>query len=263
MNQSKPQVDITYLNNFLSKVGKKPTINRDFSRAKLLNIINKMAVNDPIQAQLARAHIEAYFGNIQNCVNALEDVLKKTNYKYSHAWDMLMDTYVQSGDLENIISTFQRIMKEDLDNQGKHQLLFMHVVRVYLLTEIIEKIRFENLGIQKDLLEIANNAKKLAELGVSVKIYRRFISKIYSLFYSHFSGTIQPILFFNDCELVIRVNSTVDDAVELFELNNRFKDEIFSWYEKALDNSEQEQIEKITVYFKHKMFNFEVEEASV
>jgi pentatricopeptide repeat protein len=262
MSQSKPQVDITYLNNFLSKVGKKPTINRDFSRAKLLNIINKMAANDPIQAQIARAHTEAYFGNIQNCVNTLEDVLKKTNYKYLHAWDMLMDSYVQSGDLENILSTFQRIMREDLDNQGKYQLLFMHVVRVYLLTEVIENIRFENSGIQKDFIEIASNSKKLIELGISVEIYRRFMSKIYSLFYTHFSGTIQPVLFFNDCELVIRVNSTVDDAEDLFELNNKFKDEVFNWYEKAIDNSEQEQIEKITVYFKHKTFNFEAEEAS-
>lgn len=261
MNQSKPQVDIKYLNNFLSKEGKKPTVNKDFSRAKLLNIINKMAINDPIQAQIAKAHTEAYFGNFQNCVNALEDVLKKTNYKYSHAWDMLMDSYVQSGDLDNILSTFKRIMREDLENKGEHQILFMHVVRVYLLTEVIENIKFENPKIQKDLIEIANNAKKIMELGVSIEIYRRFMSIIYSLFYTHFSGTIQPVLFFNDSELVIRVNSTVDNAEDLFELNNLYTDSIMSWYANA-DSDEQDQIEKITVYFKHKYFESKDEEAS-
>ena len=262
MNQSKPQVDISYLNNFLSKVGKKPTVNRDFSRAKLLNIINKMALNDPIQAQLAKAHTEAYFGNLQSCVDALEDVLKKTNYGYLLAWDMLLDSYVQYGDLANILSTFNRIMKADLDNEGEHQLIFMHVVRVYLLTEVIDKIRFESPKIQKDLIEITNNSKYLMELGVSVEIYRRFISKVYSLFYTHFSGTIQPILFFNDCELIIRVNSTVDTAEDLFELNNKFKDEVLNWYETS-NSSEQEQIEKITVYFKHKVFQSEGEEVVV
>jgi len=252
MSQPKPQADLSYLNSFLSKVGSKSMVNSEFVKAKLFNIIKKMSESDHLQAQVAKAHVESYFGNTSNCIKILENTLKITNYEYLLPWSRLIDTYIQSGDLENLKATFNRILELGviLDKQCSFKLI--HVIDVYILTELLEKFKVEELQ-ENHIVGIQNNFQSLVELGISVEIYRSFISKIYKLFYTKFSGSIQISLFFNDCELVLRVCSTVDDADELFALNNKFNDEILDWYEKSTD-LEREQIEKVTVYFKHKVF---------
>ena len=106
------------------------------------------------------------------------------------------------------------------------------------------------------------NIAKLEKLNISLEIYRFFISNIYRIFYTHFKGTVEPTLYFSDYELVVRVNTTIDNAENLFEINNLYKDCIMDWYEASSD-SEKEQIEKITVYFKHKAFKFNDKEASI
>lgn len=262
MNQPKPQADFSYLNNFLARVGKKRVNDEEFQRTKLNKIISRIAVDDWFQAQLGRANIEIYFNNNETGIEILEDLLKKTDYESIMAWDMLIDVYMQIGDLDKILSTFIRTSDTGLEPTKHQKKLLLHAIGVYLMKNLVESIDNPSMQIIESKNIIISNIKQLERLNISLDVYRKFISKIYSIFYANFNGTVQPVLSFNDYELVIRVNSTVNNAEDLFELNNKFKDEVLNWYETS-NSSEQEQIEKITVYFKHKVFQSEGEEAVV
>lgn len=261
MNQPKPQADLSYLNNFLARVGKKRVNGEEFQRTKLNKIISRIAADDWCQAQLGRANIEIYFNNNEVGIEILEDILKKTDYESIVAWDMLIDVYMQMGDLDKILSTFIRISDVGLEPTKHQKKLLLHAIGVYLMSDLVGSINNPSIQIIDSQNIIISNLKQLESLDISLGVYRKFISKIYNVFYANFNGTVQPVLRFNDCELVIRVNSTVNNAEDLFELNNKFKDEVLNWYE-ASNSYEQEQIEKITVYFKHKVFQSEGEEAA-
>ncbi|MCU4623898.1 hypothetical protein KTJ54_17630 [Acinetobacter radioresistens] len=262
MNQPKPQADLSYLNNFLAKLGKKRVYDEEFQRTKLNKIINLIAVDDWHQAQIGRANVEIYFNNNEIGIEILEDVLRKTDYKSIMAWDMLIDTYMQMGNLEKILSTFIRYSNIGLEPTSEQRKVLLHAIGVYLMKDLAESISNPSPNIIESKKLITYHLEQLEDLDISLEIYRKFISQIYNIFYAKFNGTVQPLLNFSDCELVIRVNSTVNSAEDLFELNNLYRDSIMSWYEKS-NIDEQEQIEKITVYFKHKNFESIDQEASV
>lgn len=262
MSQSKPQADFSYLNNFLARVGKKRVNDEEFQRTKLNKIINRIAADDWFQAQLGRANIEIYFNNNETGIEILEDLLKKTDYENIMAWDMLIDVYMQIGDLDKILSTYIKASDTRTESTKHQKTVLLHAIGIYLMKNLVESINNPSAKVIESQNIITTHLEQLERLNISLDVYRKFISKIYNVFYANFNGTVQPILGFNDCELVIRVNSTVNNAEDLFELNNKFKDEILNWYETS-SNSQQEQIEKITVYFKHKVFQSAGEEAIV
>lgn len=262
MNQPKPQADLSYLNNFLAKIGKKRVNDEEFQRTKLNKIISRVAVDDWFQAQLGRANIEIYFNNNETGIEILEDLLKKSDYESIRAWEMLGDVYAQMGDLDKILSTFRRASETRIEHTNHQKTVLLHTIGVYLMKSLVDNIINPSEHIIERQNIITTHLEQLERLNISLDIYRKFISKIYNVFYANFNGTVQPVLNFNDCELVIRVNSTVNNAEDLFELNNKFKDEVLNWYETS-NSSEQEQIEKITVYFKHKDFQSENDKAVV
>lgn len=262
MSHSKPQIDISYLNNFLSAKGKKQKSNEEFQRAKLGKILNLVSKNNWFQAQLGRANVEIYFNNHAEGIKILEDVLKKSDYKYSLAWDMLIDVYMQLGDLQNVLSTVFRIIEVDIEPSKTQKEIILHAIKTYLLKDTMDWTQDTSPESLMDQEWMLLNIAKLEKLNISLEIYRFFISNIYRIFYTHFKGTVEPTLYFSDYELVVRVNTTIDNAENLFEINNLYKDCIMDWYEASSD-SEKEQIEKITVYFKHKAFKFNDKEASI
>lgn len=262
MSQSKPAADISYLNNFLNEKGRKLFLGHEFKYARLLRITKILAESDLIQAKTAQAHVEIYFGNINVGVKILEDLLKMMGGKSPVAWVTLLEIYVQNGDLPRIISTYERLVGASSGDIEEETRIFLHVCRVYLLSDWLNVVDFEHEDVRLKVVEVNNNLESLKKLGISTTIYRLFISKIYNIFYTDFNGSVQPFICFGDSELVIRVNSTIDNFEDLFELNGKLKDEIMAWYE-ASDDSTQDQIDKITVYFKHKILTLNNEEAHI
>ncbi|ARG16074.1 hypothetical protein B7L44_05390 [Acinetobacter nosocomialis] len=254
MSQVNPQVDVDYLNDFITKYGKKHTHNAEFQRRKLLNIAKQLKNDNPIQGQLAEASIEFHFCNYDKGIHILRNVLKLTQNQLAVAWDLLVDAYVQLGDLSKVFSTYQEYQNNVEMVTPQTEKVLLHVLRVYQMYEILQKYDFTNVDDINTVDTIKNNIHKLDQLGISVDVYRNFVALIYRTFYSNFKGTVEQKLFFRENELVIRVGTTVDDAHDLFDLTNKYNDQIFEWYGPA-DDQTKDQIEKITVYFMHKVFD--------
>ncbi|MDV7233103.1 hypothetical protein R4446_00030 [Acinetobacter baumannii] len=254
MSHIKPLPDLTYLNSFFTKRGKKLKHNAEFQKMKLFKIIQQLKAVDPIQAQIAQAHIEFYFGDYSKGEQILENVLKLTNEESVWAWDMLIDRFIQKGDYEKVLKTFNNYQNSSAEFNNDIFKNFTHVLRVYMFTETLNKFEFQNPVDIEGVKIVNENSDKLKAMGISLDVYRVFLSKLYNTFYESFSGTIEPLLYFFENEIVIRINSTIDDAKELIELNNEYNNQIMLWY-ASVDNEIKEQIEKVTVYFRSKVFS--------
>lgn len=251
MSQINPLPDLDYLNSFLNRRGKKVKHNAEFQKMKLLRIIQKVMLEDPIQAQIAQAHIEFYYDDFSNGIKILKNVLKLTNGESLLAWDLLCDKYIQSGDYENFLITFQDYQNSRAVFDKKLYDYCTHVLRVYMFTEILNQHDFYRLEDRNAVKEVSENLLKLESMNISLEVYRVFLSKIYEVFYKSFSGGIEPLTNFFENEIVIRVNSTIDNAKDLIEMNNEYNNLIVHWYASA-NNEIKEQIEKVTVYFRCK-----------
>lgn len=254
MSQANPQVDVSYLNDFITTHRKKHSHDSEFQRRKLLKIANELKKVDSIEGQLAEASIEFHFCNYERGISILKNVLKLTQNKLAIAWDLLLDAYIQLGDLDNIFSTYKEYLRVFDDVSDKTRKIYLHIVRVYLMVEFLQEFKLEHSYDTKILDNLIDNTRKLENIGISIETYRKFVSLIFKTFYENFKGTIEQSLLFQENDVVIRVCSSVANASDLFELNSKYNDQILSWYGSSTDELKV-QIEKIIVYFMHKNFD--------
>lgn len=218
---------------------------------KLFKIIQKVMLEDPIQGQLAQAYVEFYYGDFSKGNQILQNVLKLTNGESFSAWDMLFDKYLQRGDYVNFLITFDDYQSSKAGFSEKLYDYLTRAIRVYMLPEIVNDFEFHRPEDNAFIKVLHENLNKLEFMGISLEVYREFISKLYKTFYDSFIGGVEPLTFFFENEIVIRVNSTIDNAKDLIEINNEYNNQIMLWYDSA-DNEVKEQIEKVTVYFRNK-----------
>ncbi|MFL9543478.1 tetratricopeptide repeat protein, partial [Acinetobacter baumannii] len=133
MSQVNPKVDVDYLNDFLAREGKKQIHDAEFQKLKLFRITQQMMKSNPVQAQLAQADIEMYFNNYERSIELLENLLKITNNQYTNAWEMLINIYVQTGNLDKILDTYHRFFETGIEPEKSQLEIFMHVIKIYLL----------------------------------------------------------------------------------------------------------------------------------
>ncbi|WOE32183.1 MULTISPECIES: hypothetical protein [unclassified Acinetobacter] len=249
MSQPTLQPDYSYLNNFLGRIDKKSNQVGEFQLAKIRSIIKKMRKDDPIGAQLAEANVELYLSNLDKSINLLEDLLYKTNNSFISAWELMLSAYMEHGDLNKVLETLNRLHAEKLLHKKEFRKVYGHAISVYLLEDIIKMQNSSTYGSFGDI--VLNHVERLRELDISIQVYRTLVSILYRIFFSTYSGVIQPELCFSESTLTVRANSTINNPEDLFEINNKLNDQIMLWYSNSND-VDQKQIEKISAYFRHK-----------
>lgn len=253
MSPIKPNIDLTYLNDFFAKEGRKMLDKAEFYKAKLYRITDQMMKVNAVNAYLAQASIELYFDNTDEGIRLAENALHLVNGNSLMGWTVLINGHAQSGNYIKTIESYKRYKElfknEDLELKS----IYVHVIRMFLVEDLFNVMitydTKEKLLINKHLKQIEH----LRNSNISLDIYRHFVSKIYSIYHKYFKGRIEPVINISDSNLAIRVNTEVANAKDLFDLNNYFNDYIFDWYATS-DQDIREQIEKITVYFQQKDF---------
>ncbi|MEN8406048.1 hypothetical protein [Acinetobacter seifertii] len=255
MSQANPNIDLTYLNDFFAREGKKMLDKTEFYKAKLYRITHQMMKVDSISAYLAQASIEMYFGNTDDGIQLTEKALHLTNGASLMGWSVLINGHAQAGNYIKTIESY-KIYRELFEHEELElKSIYVHVIRMFLLEDLFNEIATHE-GDKILLNKHLNQIEHLKKLNISLDIYRKFVSNIYSIFHKYFKGRIEPVISLGDSNLAIRANVEVDNAKDLFELNNNFNDYIFDWY-AASEQDVRDQIEKITVYFQQKDFREE------
>lgn len=246
MSQINPAPDIKHLNDFISRRGKKILTNEEFQKRKLLNIVKKLAIEDLINAEYAKANIEAYYNDHNSAIKVLKNILKLTNNQSYKAWKFLLHLYIEISDIDAFIETYRLALKQDFENVTELHKLFKHVMHTYLITDINDNTE---LGLEV-IDTVEQRINMLQELGISLPIYRRFMSIFYQEFYKYYDGVSQPLYDYQAYDLIIRIDTDIDNAKDLFDFNNHLQDVIMAWYSEA-NEEDQKQIEKVVIYIKH------------
>lgn len=263
MSHAKPQPDIKYFKDYLSMRGKKSIDNQEFFRRKLERIASKIADIDWVQGQLAKANIEIYFNNYSNADQIFENALKVTDNQSIAVWDMYISFKVMTGEIDKLVDLMWRMLNLNLPQPKSLRANFLHVVQVYKLFEVFEDIFTStslevNEQMRKDYEKIKKEATQIKSLNVSIETYRMVISQIYIEFYKNYIGSLTPTITIEDNEIVVRAGCTVDNAHDLFELNNLYRNKIMDLFANCNDDK-QEEFDKISVYYKYYDFKGEFE----
>lgn len=254
MSRAQPQPDITFLNNFLDIQGKKSLENSEFIKRKLERIAERIGQDDWVQGQVAKASIDIHFNDYINAIKVLENALKVTNNESMRVWELYINLLVMIGDIEELFSVMLRIVSLNVPYPSTLQDTFLHAVNIYKFIDVLERNKSVDMKILKDYEYMKIEILQINKLNISLETYRKFISLIYNEFYRKFTGTLSPELIMGEDELVIRVGCIIDNAQDLFDLNNSYRERIMNIYSNVDENISHE-FDKITVYFKHKKFD--------
>lgn len=250
MSQINPAPDIKYLYNIIGKEGKKNLKTEEFQKRKLMSIVKSIAIDDPMQALCEKASVEAYYNHYDMAAGTLKNVLKLTNNQSYFAWEKLLKIYIETADIETFIEKYRLALEQPLENTQKLDALFKYVLSTYLITDLYDD---ELLGIKLNKFEKYTVDKKrdmIQQLGISLPVYRKFMSIFYKEFYSQYIGRTRPIFCDETQDLIITMHTSIDFAQDLFDFNNHLQDVIMAWYSEA-NEEDQKQIEKVVIYIKH------------
>lgn len=257
MSHAKPQPDFKFLEDYLHRIGKKNINNQEFNKRKLENIASRIKNDDWVRGEMARANIEIYFNNYENAEQIFENLLKVTNNRSPDVWDLYISFMVMSGEISKLVNLMRRVVSLSLPQPKQLQTNFLHAVKVYRLLDVFEaSMQDANDEMKNDYEKIKNEVDKISNLNVSIQTFRIFISQIYLEFYKNFNGTLSPKVAIEDNEIVVRAGCTINNAQDLFEINNLYRNKIMDIYANSTHEI-QAEFDKITVYFKHHDFSSE------
>lgn len=247
MSHINPAPDIKYLYNIIGKEGKKNLKTEEFQKRKLMSIVKSIAIDDSIQAQCEKASVEAYYNHYDMAVGTLKNVLKLTHNQSYLAWERLLKLYIETANIEAFIATYRLVLEQQFENTEELDGLFRYMQATYLITDLYDDALLSLKLNEFDKYKVDKRIQIIHKFGISLPIYRKFISIFYQEFYTYYEGRTQFILHPNTQDLIIRVHTSINNAEDIFEFNNHLQDVIMAWYAEA-NEEDQQQIEKVVIY---------------